>query len=877
MGEVYRARDKRLERTVAIKILPAQFSNDPVRKQRFEREARTISGLNHPNICVLHDVGSQDGVDYLVMECLDGGTLAKRLEKGPLPLEQALRYGAQIADGLDKAHRNGIVHRDLKPGNIMLTATGAKLLDFGLAKPAVPLTSVVTLTAAGTQDSPVTERGTIVGTFQYMSPEQVEGKELDGRSDIFSLGAVLYEMLTGKRAFEGKSQLSVASAILEKEPAPISSVKPMTPPTVDHAVKKCLTKLADERWQSASDLASELRWIAEGATQSGVSTPIAGRASNRQRLAWSLAAVFAVTSVAGLIAYLRRLDSPTLDIIADVSPPEGAQFDFLNGGPPALSPDGRALVFAARGKTGSTLLWVRALDGTAAQPLPGTEESAGPFWSPDGRRIGFLRHNSLQVIDTSGGHSVILSDAATRGAGSWSRDGTILFLGDEGIYQVAASGGAATLVVRVDSSKYSFYLQPRFMPDGKHFIYGATRNPGSADMYFASLDGKENRPLLEAGGARGVYASGFLLYCRGTTLMAQPFDPERGQLNGTARPIAQQVRQGTYSNGFFDTSPDDVLVYQPARGPATQTQLAWFDRGGRRLALIAEPAVHFDPRLSRDGLRLASSVGAGNSEIWVDDLGRSVRMRLTFDPDTDKGIPVWSPDGSRILYSTLRGGKAPLGIFQKASNGTGGPEPLLPSGKPDREAWATDWSPDGRFVLFSRGGMANNVDADIWVLPLFGERKPSLFIHTAASAYEGQFSPDGRWVAYTSSESGRPEVYVVPFEAAKFLAGGRTNSTPAGKWQISSNGGSVPRWRRDGKELFYLSLDNTMMAVEVEGKGSSFQLARAQPLFVAPINPFSLTYDASPDGKRFVISFVPEEENLPLVLMSSWTARLQGK
>jgi serine/threonine protein kinase len=407
MGEVYRGTDTRLGRPVAIKVSAREFSD------RFEREAQAISSLNHPNICTLYDVGP----NYLVMEFVEGDMLSNLTRQGPMPLEKVLQYAIQIADALSAAHAKGVIHRDLKPANIIVTRSGVKVLDFGLAK----LNAGANFGASGssemlTQTAPMTESGSIIGTLHYMSPEQLQGGEADARSDIFSFGLVLYEMLTGKRAFEGKSQLSVASAILEKEPAPISSVKPMTPPTLDHAVKKCLTKLADERWQSASDLASELRWIAEGGTQSGVSTSIARRASNRQRLAWSLTAVFAVTSMAVLVAYVRRTNSPALDIVADVSPPEGAQFDFLNGGAPALSPDGRTLVFAARGKTGSTFLWVRALDGTAAQPLPGTEESAGPFWSPDGRRIGFVRHNSLQVIDASGGHSVILSDAATRGA-----------------------------------------------------------------------------------------------------------------------------------------------------------------------------------------------------------------------------------------------------------------------------------------------------------------------------------------------------------------------------------------------------------------------------------------------------------------------------
>jgi serine/threonine protein kinase len=878
MGEVYRAFDTRLERTVAIKILPAQFSCDPVRKQRFEREAKTISSLNHPHICVLHDVGQQDGIDYLVMEYVEGETLAKRLEKGPLALEQVLKYGAQLADALDKAHHRGVVHRDLKPGNIMLTPSGGKLLDFGLAKPTALPVSVAALTAEATQSPPVTEQGTIVGTFQYMSPEQIEGKELDGRSDIFSLGAVLYEMLTGRHAFEGKSQLSVASAILGKDPAPISSLKPLIPPALDHGIRRSLAKDPDDRWQTARDLAFELKWIAEGTSQSGVSTLTAGPKKKRERVAWALVAIFVAASVAGLAAYLRLAGSPAPVMVADVSPPQGAQFDFLNGGPPALSPNGRALVFSARGPTGhKTMLWLRSLDGSPAQPLPGTEESFGPFWSSDSRRIGFVAHRKLQTIDGTGGPASTLSDALATGGATWNHDGTILFIqGSQGISQVASSGGAAVPVIRMDASRFSFFYGLRFLPDGKHFLYAAANSGSAGDTYFASIDGKENRLVLPGGG-RAVYALGLLLYGRGTTLMAQPFDPERGQLGGTARPIAEQVAQGVSLSDLFDASENGVLVYLPARRALVETQLAWFERSGKRLAFVGVPAVHYDVRLSPEAWRLASSIGLPKSEIWVDDLGRGVRMRLTFDPDTDKGIPVWSPDGSRILFSTLRGGKARPGIYQKASNGTGGEELLLPSDTPDREAWATDWSHDGRFVLFARGDMANNSQGEIWVLPLTGERKPSLFLRAAGAAYEGQFSPDGRWVAYTSRESGRDEVYVVPFEAANVLKGSDSDSKPGGKWQISSNGGSVPRWRRDGRELFYAAPDNNIMAVEVEGRGASFEVGRGHPLFVAPVNPFEFTYDVSPDGKRFVMSVAPEEQSLPLTLMFNWTARMQAK
>jgi eukaryotic-like serine/threonine-protein kinase len=458
-------------------------------------------------------------------------------------------------------------------------------------------------------------------------------------------------------------------------------------------------------------------------------------------------------------------------------------------------------------------------------------------------------------------------------AGAWSQNGTMLFNSERGIYQMQASGGNVTLVVPRDNSKYAFLFNLAFLPDGKHFLYGAATNPDDAVVYFASLDGKENRLLLQ-GTVRATYASGFLLYARGASLLAQPFDPQKGQLAGTARPIVEQVQQGAFTS-FFDASQTGILIYEPSTRSPTVTQIAWYDRSGKKQSSIGVPGIHFDLRLSPDAHRLASSAGAPRSEMWVDDMDRGVRMRLTFDPGTDNGIPVWSPDGKTLLFSTLIGSKAGVGIFRKASNGAGGLEMVMPTDRPDREAWATDWSRDGRFVLFSRGGLANGVNADIWVLPMTGERKPVQFLHASATASDGQFSPDGRWVAYTSRESGRDEVYVVPFDAAKLQSGAGGESAPGGKWQISSEGGRVPRWRRDGKELFYLGPNNTVTAVEVTGSGGSFSVGRSQRLFVAPVNPFASTYDVAPDGQRFVMSASPVEEEPPLVLMVNWLAELK--
>ncbi len=884
MGEVYRARDTRLDRAVAIKVLPGHLSAQHDLRQRFEREARTISSLTHPRICTLYDIGDQDGTSFLVMEYLEGETLEKRIRKGPLPADQALRLATETAEALDRAHRQGIVHRDLKPGNIMLTKSGAKLLDFGLAKlKPPPVAASAALTEMATESRKLTEEGMILGTLQYMSPEQLEGKEADARTDIFALGAVMFEMVTGRAAFTGKSKASLIAAILAADPPPISQLQPMTPPALDRAVKRCLAKDPDERWQTARDLAAELKWIAEGSSVGAVYDRRedigAHRAPLQQRVAWALASAFLVAAIFGATAYFRLVRAPAPVVVADVSPPQGTQFNFLGGGPPALSPDGHAPVISARDATGKNMLWVRRLDASSAQPLPETEGAVSPFWSADNRMLGFFADRKLKVIEASGGPPVVVSDAPASGGGTWNREGTILFAADggKGIDQVASSGGAALPVIRRDTPRYSFYFAPKFLPDGKHFLYEAA-NPGvAADTYFASLDGKENRLLLPGSG-RAVFASEVLLYRRDTTLVAQPFDPARGRLRGASRLIVERVgNAGAFLPAFFSASQNGVLVYQPGSRAVAGTQLTWFERAGKRLTSIGGPTAYYDVRLSPDARRLASAAGDPRSELSVDDLVRGVRMRLTFDPDTDKGVPVWSPDGSRILFSTLRGGKARIGIYQKALNGAGNEELLLPSDVPDQEVWATDWSRDGRFVLFSRGDLINKLHADIWVLPLTGDRKPRLFLHPPASAYDAAFSPDGRWVAYTSRESGREEVYVVPFDAAKFLNGGGVYSSPGGKWQISSDGGDIPRWRRDGKELFYLSPNNNVMAAEVDGKGNSFEVGRVQPLFTAHLNRSASAYDVAPDGKRFVVNVAPEEESLPLTLVVNWTARVKDK
>jgi Tol biopolymer transport system component len=874
MGEVYRARDTRLERTVAIKILPAQLSSDPVRKQRFEREAKTISSLNHPHICVLHDVGHQDGVDYLVMECVEGETLAKRLEKGPLPLEQVLKYGAQIADALDKAHRSGVVHRDLKPGNIMLTATGAKLLDFGLAKPAAPLTSAAMLTAV-TQDSPMTEQGTIVGTFQYMSPEQVEGKEVDGRSDIFSLGAVLYEMLTGQRAFPGKSQLSVASAILEKEPAPVSTVKPMTPPALDHTICRCLAKEAERRWQSAGDLARELEWTAESGSQASVSAAISAGSKTRERLAWIFTLVAALVAAVLAFEFFNK-PAPQAQVVRSmILPPEGGSFIFDGPiGGAFLSPDGRSVAFIARvGKV--TQLWVRPLDSFAPRALPGTEDAEFAFWSPDSHNLGFFAQGKLKRIAVAGGPPQALCNADSNRGGSWGRRDVIIFSRVSGeIQRIPASGGTPQPVTTLDVSRHEgTHRWSYFLPDGNHFLFmAAALGPVSPEnvFYLGSLDGKGSRILFH-GSSPIAYAMGHVLYLADRVLMARAFNPDRLDFTGEAFPVAEGVQfDFLFSNGIFSVSENGLLLYQQGKGSSSHSLLL-FDRTGKQLGSLGETATNSTPRFSPDGKILVYdliSINSGKVELWVLDIGSGNRTHLASDPlNLASHSPAWSPDGTRLAYSSLKTGSR--AIFIKVVNQIA-PEEERWETKDDGYVGAEYWTPDGKFLILTERPI--RAGARVALLPVAGKdgAVPLLEVQ-GANVDQGQVSPDGRWIAYRSDEFGKNEIYITSFPK------------PTGKLQVSTAGGVTPRWRHDGRELYYLATDRKLMAVELKETGGSLQVASTRPLFemfstmyltAAGVN----QYDVTRDGSQFVVeSAITDESSAPLNLVVNWTAELKKK
>jgi serine/threonine protein kinase len=859
MGEVYRARDTRLDRTVAIKILPAEFTSDPLRKQRFEREAKTISSLNHPHICVLYDVGDQDGMDYLVMECVEGETLAKRLEKGPLPLDQVLKFGMQIAEALDKAHRSGVVHRDLKPGNIMLTPTGAKLLDFGLAKVAVPLAAAATLTAAAHNQSPVTQQGTIVGTFQYMSPEQVEGAEIDGRSDIFSLGAVLYEMLTGKRAFEGKSQLSIASAILEKEPPPLSTVMPLTPPALDRVVRTCLAKNPDERFQSAHDLKLQLEWIREAGSQAGA--PATTRPSGRPALATLLlgAGCLLLAALAAFYFFHRTASRATL-MQFSIAAPEKAFMGYSL----AISPNGNWVVFEASSE-GKDSLWIRPLDSLKAHALNGTEGGTLPFWSPDSKAIGFFAEGKLKKIEVSSGAIQVLCSAADARGGTWNPGGTILFSPDSvsPLFQVSADGGSPTQATKNDSSLGEIsHRWPVFLPDGRHFLF-FTRTTGkeSEPVYIGSLDGPERKRLLESSSGVTYAPPGYLLFVRGRTLLAQPFDAGKMQLAGDPTPLAEGVEPvgniGPSSYAPFSLSQNGILVY---RTTSTQsTQLTWFDRHGKSLGTLGSPGQYDELALSPDGKRVAFE----STDIWLMELSTHALTRFTFGAINDAGS-IWSPDGSRIAYSSNRSGIYDL--YWRPSSGAANEEPLL---KSEFLKTPDDWSRDGKYLIYEE--VNPKTDKDLWILPMTGDdRKPRPFLVTPFQECHAAISPDGRWVAYASNETGRFEIYVQSFP------------TPGGKWQISTEGGDQPQWRRDGKELFFLASNRKIMSVAVQGQGT-FQPGIPQALFEAAVNMSGLSdsrsrYVFTADGQRaLVIVNLGQEAGMssPINVVLNWNAELK--
>jgi eukaryotic-like serine/threonine-protein kinase len=869
MGEVYRARDTRLDRIVAVKVLPGHLSSNPEIRQRFEREARAASSLNHPHICTLYDIGHQDGIDYLVMEFIEGDTLANRLAKGALPLDQALRYAIQIADALDKAHRAGIVHRDLKPGNIMLGKSGAKLLDFGLAKLQNSESELFSsFTSLPTERHSLTGEGTILGTFQYMAPEQLEGKVADHRTDIFGFGAVVYEMATGRKAFTGKSQASLIGAILHTEPTPISTISPMTPPALDRTVRTCLAKDPDDRWQTAHDVMLQLKWIAEGGSQPGVPPPLLALSRRRERLSWIAAIVILLLGLLAalpfVIAHLRHGPVAERVMKLSVTLPEKSTM------PPApslaLSPDGRRLAFVASLEN-KVRLWVRSLDSLSAQALSGTDgvTSASPFWSPDSRFIAFFADGKLKKIDTSGGSPQTLCNAPDGRGGTWSRDGVILFAPGStgGLFKVSEKGGEPVPATTLDKSRSEIsHRFPYFLPDGRHFLYLARGNQNdSRGIYVGLLDSNETKQLLPSALSAAYAPPGFLLFSRNETLMAQAFDADRLELSGEPFPLAEQVGFNVgFGRSSFSVSENGVLVFSRG-GNSSQNELIWLDRAGKQIGQLGAAALGFTLCLSPDEKRVAVDrvdAQTGTSDIWLFDLSRGIPARFTTDPAPD-WYPLWSPDGSRIVFTSGREGIP--NIFQRNASGVGAEEVLLRS---DENKVPDDWSSDGKFIVFE--SLNSKTKLDLWLLPMTGDRQPFPFLQTEFNEQQAQFSPTGKWIAYTSDESGSPEVYVQTFPAS------------GGKWLISTGGGCQPRWRRDGKELFYIAPDKKLMAVELK-TGSALEAAVPKPLFetrVFLLTTFRNHYVVTGDGQRFLInSRVEETIATPITVVLDWTAELK--
>ncbi len=819
MGEVFRGVDTRLGRSVAVKTSREQFS------ERFNREARAISALNHPHICTLYDVGP----NYLVMELCEGETLAARLKRGKLSIEDTLRYGQQIADALAAAHAKGITHRDLKPGNIMISKSGVKVLDFGLAK--------------SPKDETLTDTRMVMGTPAYMAPEQRDGKECDARTDIYSLGLVLYEMATGKRVEQGQSPL------LDQLPQQLA-----------HVIERCLAPDPDGRWQSAQDVSAELEWAAKSRPT------VAGERPRRVRVPWIIAGLATLIALVLAGTYLRETSQGVPDgrsIRFSVPAPENVEFS--DGALPVISPDGEKLAFGGIGADGKLRIWLRPLSSLTAEPVEGSEGVASIFWSPNSHSIGFFAGGKLKRSDLNGGPPQVLCDASEsyRPGGTWNREDSILFSSNdhEGLYRVPATGGEPSRVTALSAERQeTLHLWPQFLPDGQHFIYLAqSERPENTGIYIGSLDSKGSKLVLSANGNPSYAASssgiGYLLSMQTATLMAQSLDPARLVLSGERFPVAERLfLPPAPAPGFaaFSASQNGVLAYRTL-GQAS-TELVWFDRQGRRLETVGEPANYSVPALSPDEKTLAVTridPEIGTRDIWLFDLARGTPSHFTFDP-TEETNPTWSPDGTQIVFTSRQNGKGD--IFRKAATGAGIAEPLMES----RDLKIVEsWTPDGRFILYDSAGK-------VWTLPVSGDRKSTAILTQDSALHVSSVSPDMRWVAYASNSTGRDEIYVQSFPPS------------GGKWQVSTAGGDEPYWRHDGKELFYVE-GKRLMAVDVAADGPRFQAGTPKPLFDVRLQSIGLRsrYQVAANGQKFLVVVPLESTSPPITVVTNWMAGLK--
>jgi eukaryotic-like serine/threonine-protein kinase len=873
MGEVYRARDSRLDRDVAIKMLPVEVAKDIDRLKRFEQEAKATSALNHPNILTVYDIGENDGVPFIVSELLEGEELRDRLNEGAIPLRKTIDYAQQIVSGLSAAHERGITHRDLKPENLFVTKDDRiKILDFGLAKLREAPTNV-----HGSEDATkraLTDPGVVMGTVGYMSPEQVRGSVADHRSDIFSFGVILYEMLTGNRAFSGESVVETMHSILKEDVTEVQENSGVRiPPALDKLMRRCLEKKPDHRFHSAHDLGFALDAIASPTSSSDSGLTVAANSLSSEtrgsgllrHLAWVVAAVFLISTVALAVLYLQREapSSPTMRFA--LAPPE--KNSFTEGF--ALSPDGKSIAFVARNSLGLTALWVRPLNSVDARLLAGTEGVSFPFWSPDSRSIGFFAGGKLRKIDAAGGPSQSLADAASdpRG-GTWAPDGTIIFAPNtlSPLMKVPASGGAVSEVTKVNTEiGQTSHRWPKILPDRKHFLYfgrgGAVERQG---IYGASVDNPEPTLLVispVAGDYTEVDGVGYLLFVREGTLMMQRFDPAKLELSGEATPVVEHVltfpgEVGPTAYSAFSAAAGN-LVYRT--GDQQTTRLTWHDRDGKALESIGEPGGYHEPLLSKDGTKIlyGRNDGTGPQDVFLHDLKRGNSTRLTFDAASDSTTVV-SPDETQVVFFSNRAAKQ--GIYRKSSSGAGSEETIWID---QFGIYPSSWSPDGKAILCDKNG-GPRTKLDVWVVPMNGEQ-PYPYIATEFEEAHAQFSPDGRWVAYTSNESGRAEIYVQSFPIGN------------GKWQISVAGGDQPMWRQDGKELFYVAPDNGLVAVAIATGGTTIDVSRPQVLFQAQmplgggVTDDRNNYVPTPDGQKFLVNTLADAADTePLVVVLNW-------
>jgi Tol biopolymer transport system component len=872
MGEVYRARDTRLGRDVALKVLPEVFARDSQRMARFEREARMLASLNHPNIAAIYGLEESGPIRALVMELVEGSTLAERIAAGAIPVDEALPIARQVADAVEYAHDKNVIHRDLKPANIKVTVDGTvKVLDFGLAKAMSDEPTETDISNSPTLSMAATRQGVILGTAAYMSPEQAKGKVVDRRADVWAFGAVFFEMLTGKAAFQGDDVTEVLAAVVKTEPA-YDALPAKTPLAIRNLVRRCMEKKLRQRLSHIGEARILLEDVLSGAAPAEPVT--AAPRMSRERFLGVVASVAVVFAALGwgAFAYFRRAPEDAQTMRFFVSTPDTGRLAMTaptpSGavvGPLAVSPDGHRIAIVATRADGKSQLWVRSLDTLTAQSLAGTEGAFQPFWSPDSRFLGFFAGGRLKKIEVSGGPPITLCDAPDPRSGAWNPDGAILFAPTptSGLQKVSAAGGMPTVATTLGQGEI-VHMRPFFLPDGRHFLYRVSTGPGGGPIYVGSLDSTERKLLFNADSANVFYSQGYILFLRETTLMAQPFDARRLVLTGDAFPIAENILNTNTQNpfGIFSMSENGVLAYQTGT-EAVGSQLVWFDRTGKQVGVLGDSASYGDLELSPDRRQAIVSIldqTRRTRDLWLYDVSRNLRTRFTFDP-ADERESIWSPDGSRVVFNSLR--KGHFDFYQKASSGAGTEEVLLEDNVLNK--YPSSWSPDGRFILYYTASSTPGTGADLSVLPLSGDRKPTSFLNTQFNETDPQFSPDGRWVAYVSNESGGTEVYVAPFPG------------PGGKRQISTGGGSYPRWRHDGAEIFYFAPDRKLMAAAVSGKGESFEVGAVKPLFeTRAVLGFRYFYDVSADGQRFLINTAPEQAaSAPITVVLNWTAGLK--